>query len=255
MTNDHIGEISMKILAVIPARYNSQRFPGKPLAKIDDRPMVQWVYEAASKCAAFSKVIVATDSEAIADCVRDFGGVVEMTRNDHQTGTDRVAEVARRHPDMRVIANVQGDQPFVTPEMLTQLVTPYLQGEAPDMTTLACPLESNLDYTDPNTVKVLCDRHNRALYFSRSPIPYYRHFGKAPVFHHLGLYAFRRDFLYTYAQLTPTPLEYCEGLEQLRVLEHGYEIAVCQTQKAVLEINTPSDLLQAQSAIAKQVVA
>ncbi|WP_250122648.1 3-deoxy-manno-octulosonate cytidylyltransferase [Chroococcidiopsis sp. CCMEE 29] len=244
----------MDILAVIPARYDSQRFPGKPLVMIDDRPMVQWVYEAAKSCPAFSQVVVATDSEAVAECVRSFGGAVEMTHSDHQTGTDRVAEVAQRYPQMRAIANVQGDQPFVTAQMLTQLVTPYLQGKSPAMTTLACPLQQ-AGYSDPNVVKVLCDRQNRALYFSRSPIPYYRHpTNCAPVLHHLGLYAFRREFLAEYAKLSPTPLEQCEGLEQLRVLEHGYAISVCQTDQAVLEINTPADLVQAQSLIAKNLV-
>ncbi|PPS43118.1 3-deoxy-manno-octulosonate cytidylyltransferase [Chroococcidiopsis sp. TS-821] len=244
----------MEILAVIPARYDSQRFPGKPLVMIEDRPMVQWVYEAAKSCPAFSKVVVATDSELVADCVRKFGGAVEMTSSAHQTGTDRVAEVAQRYPQMQAIANVQGDQPFVTAQMLMQLVSPYLEGAAPDMTTLACPLEQETDYFNPNAVKVLCDRNGRALYFSRSPIPYFRNQGTAPVFHHLGLYAFRRDFLADYAQLTPTPLEQCEGLEQLRVLEHGYSIIVRQTQKAVLEINTPADLLQAKSLFAKSSV-
>lgn len=239
----------MRILAVIPARYQSQRFPGKPLAMIGNRPMVQWVYEAAVSCPSFSQVVVATDSEAIANCVWEFGGRVEMTHSDHLTGTDRVAEVAERYLEMGAIANVQGDQPFVTPEMLTQLVAPYLQGKLPDMTTLACPLNHQTGYTDPNVVKVLCDRQGRALYFSRAPIPYYRHQGPAPVFHHLGLYAFRRGFLAEYAKLTPTPLESCEGLEQLRVMEHGYAIAVCQTQTAVLEVNTPDDLLKAQSLI------
>jgi 3-deoxy-manno-octulosonate cytidylyltransferase (CMP-KDO synthetase) len=244
----------MNILAVIPARYNSQRFPGKPLVMIDDRPMVQWVYEAAKSCPSFSKVVVATDSEAIAECVRSFGGAVEMTHSNHETGTDRVAEVAERYPEMVAIANVQGDQPFVTSQMLTELVSPYLKGESPNMTTLACPLHQETDYSDPNVVKVLCDRNGRALYFSRSPIPYYRNPRPAPVWHHLGLYAFRRDFLAEYTKLTPTPLEHCEGLEQLRVLEHGYSILVSQTQKAILEINTPNDLLQAKSLIAKTVV-
>lgn len=236
----------MKILAVIPARYDSQRFPGKPLVKIGNRPMVQCVYEAASRCTAFDKVIVATDSELVANCVREFGGAVEMTHSGHQTGTDRVAEVASRYPEMSVVVNVQGDQPFVTPVMLTQLISPYLQGELPDMTTLACPLDFKTGYNDPNVVKVLCDRHSRALYFSRSPIPYYRNTGAAPVFHHLGLYAFGQDFLAQYTQLSPTPLENCEGLEQLRVLEHGFSIRVCLTEKAVPEINTPEDLAQAQ---------
>ncbi|NJO61424.1 MAG: 3-deoxy-manno-octulosonate cytidylyltransferase [Richelia sp. RM2_1_2] len=238
------------ILAVIPARYDSQRFPGKPLVKIGDRPMVQWVYEAAKLCPSFSKVVVATDSELVAQCVNQFGGEVEMTSSSHVSGTDRVAEVALKYPDAVAIANVQGDQPFVTTQMLNSLVEPYLNGEKlPDMTTLACPLDKKTDYTDPNVVKVICDRHNRAIYFSRSPIPYYRNSLPAPVFHHLGLYAFRRDFLAQYAEFSPTPLEECEGLEQLRVLEHGFSIQVCHTPIATLEINTPDDLIQAQALI------
>ncbi|MBW4613049.1 MAG: 3-deoxy-manno-octulosonate cytidylyltransferase [Desmonostoc vinosum HA7617-LM4] len=236
------------ILAVIPARYASQRFPGKPLVMIGDRPMVQWVYEAALKCPLFSKVVVATDSELVAECVEKFGGTVEMTSSSHLSGTDRVAEVATRYPQAVAVANVQGDQPFVKPEMLTQLVTPYLSTDTklPDMTTLACPLDHKTGYTDANVVKVLCDRHNRAIYFSRSPIPYFRNSVPAPVFHHLGLYAFRRDFLAEYAKLTPTPLEQCEALEQLRVIEHGYSIQVCLTETSVIEVNTPEDLVQAQ---------
>ncbi|PSB04140.1 3-deoxy-manno-octulosonate cytidylyltransferase [Merismopedia glauca CCAP 1448/3] len=243
----------MKILAVIPARYDSQRFPGKPLAKIGDRSMVQWVYEAAKSCSAFSEVVVATDSQKVADCVLGFGGKVEMTRSDHLSGTDRVAEVAQRYPEMTVIVNVQGDQPFVTPLMLTQLVAPYLAAETPPMTTLACPLDPDSGYLDPNVVKVICDRHHDALYFSRSPIPFYRNSGEAPVYQHLGLYAFSRDFLVKYAQLPPTPLEHCEGLEQLRVLEHGYKIRVCYSSMSVVEVNTPEDLAVAQLLVEQEV--
>jgi 3-deoxy-manno-octulosonate cytidylyltransferase (CMP-KDO synthetase) len=239
----------IKILAVIPARFQSQRFPGKPLAKIGDRPMVQWVYEAAASCPSFYKVVVATDDRSIADCVTAFGGEVEMTSSDCHSGSDRVAEVAMRYPEAVAVANVQGDQPFVTAEMLSQLVSPYLQGEKPNMTTLACPLNQETGYNDPNSVKVICDRQDFALYFSRSPIPFYRNSGLAPVFHHLGLYAFDRNFLAKYAQLEPTPLEHCEGLEQLRVLEHGYKIRVCYTQTSVVEVNTPEDLLLAQSLV------
>mgnify|MGYP006272297259 FL=1 len=239
------------ILAVIPARYDSQRFPGKVLVKLGDKPMVQWVYEAAQQCSAFTEVLVATDNEKVADSVREFGGKVEMTRSDHTTGSDRVAEVAERYPNMAAVANVQGDQPFVTPQMLSELVAPYQQGNLPAMTTLACPLEEG-DYQNPNAVKVICNQHQQALYFSRSPIPYYRKQKQAPVFHHLGLYAFSREFLATYSQLTPTPLEQCEGLEQLRVLEHGYGITVCQTTHKVLEVNTPEDLQQAQALIKAQ---
>lgn len=239
----------MQILAVIPARYSSQRLPGKVLLKIGSRPMVQWVYEAALQCPAFSKVVVATDSEAVADCVRSFGGAVELTSNHHETGTDRVAEVANRYDDMDVVVNVQGDQPFVTAEMLLKLVQPYLDGETPEMTTLASPLNHEAGYGDPNVVKVLCDRNHHALYFSRSPIPYFRNLGKVPVHHHLGLYAFRRDFLANYAELTPTPFEHCEGLEQLRVLEHGFKIRVCYSEKMVLEVNTAEDLNAAKQLI------
>ncbi|MEP0916914.1 3-deoxy-manno-octulosonate cytidylyltransferase [Leptolyngbya sp. DQ-M1] len=239
----------MQILAVIPARYSSQRLPGKVLLKIGDRPMVQWVYEAAIQCPAFSKVVVATDNEAVADCVRGFGGTVEMTSNQHETGTDRVAEVASRYPEMDVVVNVQGDQPFVTAEMLLKLVQPYLQGETPEMTTLATPLDYEAGYHDPNVVKVLCDRHQYALYFSRSPIPYFRNRGEVPVHHHLGLYAFRRDFLADYARLEPTPFEQCEALEQLRVLEHGFRIRVCLSERMTLEVNTAEDLTAAKDLV------
>jgi 3-deoxy-manno-octulosonate cytidylyltransferase (CMP-KDO synthetase) len=240
----------VKILAVIPARYDSQRFPGKPLVMIGDRPMVQWVYEAARRCNAFTEVVVATDSERVAACVRGFGGKLEMTASTHLTGTDRVAEVAGRYPEMDVVVNVQGDQPFVTAAMLDALIQPYLDGARPEMTTLACPLPDGA-HADPNAVKVILDQHRKALYFSRAPIPYYRNAGVAPVFHHLGLYAFRRDFLETYAHLTPTPLEGIEGLEQLRVLEHGHTIIVGHTPASVPEINTPEDLALAQDLLAK----
>lgn len=239
----------MKVLAVIPARYNSQRFPGKPLAKIAERPMIEWVYKAAESCSVFNRVVVATDSDRIVNCVKQFGGEVEMTSSDCSTGTDRVAEIAKRYPEVDVVANVQGDQPFVTFKMLNQLISPYVAGKRPDMTTLACPLDLESKYSDPNTVKVVCDRDNRALYFSRASIPYYRTSGVAPVYHHLGLYGFRRDFLLKYTQLEPTPLEQCEGLEQLRVLEHGFAIEVCQVEQQILEVNTPEDLTKANDVV------
>ncbi len=241
----------MKILAVIPARYGSQRLPGKVMSQIGDRPMIQWVYEAAKNCADFEHVVVATDNQIVADCVRQFGGEVEMTRANHITGTDRVAEVAERYPEMSAIANVQGDQPFVTPEILSQLVSPYLRGESPDMTTVACPLNLDTGYQDPNTVKVLCDRYNRAIYFSRASIPYFRNTVDVPVFHHLGLYAFRQDFLSIYASLEPTPIELAEGLEQLRAIEHGFAIQVCPIKQALLEVNTFDELLKARSLATK----
>lgn len=232
----------MKILGVIPARYASQRFPGKPLAMIGDYSMVRRVHDAAKTCSVLDQVLVATESDVIAEHVRDFGGLVELTSAQHPSGTDRVAEVAARHTEADVIVNIQGDQPFVTATMLRQLVGPYLAGQRPEMTTLACPFNETVNVQNPNVVKVICDRNQNALYFSRAPIPYYRQTGPAPVFHHLGLYAFRRDFLERYATLETTPLEQCEALEQLRVLEHGYTITVCHTETAVIEVNTPADL-------------
>ncbi len=231
----------MQALAVIPARYQAQRFPGKPLVLIQDKPMIQWVYQAALSCPDFDRVIVATEDLRIADCVTAFGGEVVLTRADHPTGTDRVAEVAQKLPEYGVIANVQGDQPFATAAMLSALIQPYLVGETPAMTTLCCPLLDTAQ-DDPNSVKVLVDQTGHALYFSRANIPYRRNPGPVPVYHHLGLYAFRRDFLLQYQTLRPSPLEQAEGLEQLRVLEQGFRIRVCAVPTATLEINTPADL-------------
>ena len=151
--------------------------------------MIQWVYEAAQGCDVMETVVVATDDKRIAKTVREFGGIVEMTDNSHQTGTDRVAEVARRRAGYEVVVNVQGDQPFVTAAMLKSLVRPYLDGDHPEMTTLGCPLAKDAAH-DPNIVKAVCDIHMNALYFSRAPIPFYRQVHPAPVYHHLGLYAF-----------------------------------------------------------------
>jgi 3-deoxy-manno-octulosonate cytidylyltransferase (CMP-KDO synthetase) len=236
------------ILAVIPAREAAQRFPGKPLADLNGRPLVQWVYDAATSCPAFSEVIVATESEAIAERVREFGGQVELTSPDHPSGTDRVAEVAERHPEAEVVANVQGDQPFATAAMLTALVEPYLEGETPPMTTLACPLEDPTWWDDPNVVKVVRGVDGYALYFSRSSIPYGAadEGSEAKPLHHLGLYAFTRETLLRFPTLAPTPLERQERLEQLRALEHGIRIRVCDTERPVLEVNTPDDLAAAE---------
>lgn len=239
----------MKILAVIPARYASQRLAGKVLALIGKKPMVQWVYETAVNSNIFSKVVIATDNYLVAERVKAFGGEVEMTSSQHSTGTDRVATSATRHSDFAVIVNIQGDQPFVTSQMLSQLITPYLEGRFPEVTTLACPLNHETEYNNPNLVKVLCGQKQQALYFSRAPIPFYRNLLEVPVYHHLGLYAFRQDFLETYTQLPPTPIEQCEDLEQLRILEHDYTIYVCQTAQAALEVNTAEDLVKAQELI------
>lgn len=237
----------MRILCVIPSRIGSTRVPRKPLLAIQGKPMIQWVYENAKRCNALTDVIVATDNTEIAEVIQAIGGQVVMTDPQLPTGSDRVAVVAELYPEADVIINLQGDEPFIKPRMLEQLVAPYLAGENPDMTTLAYPLDLQTKYHSPGSVKVVTDLKGNALLFSRAPIPYFRtHEGHAPVYHHMGLYAFRRDFLLKYTKLPQTPLEKIEALEQLRVLEHGYQIRVCLTDERTLEINTPEEYAEAQ---------
>lgn len=236
----------MNILCVIPSRISSTRLPRKPLLPIQGKPMIQWTYENAKRCRALTEVVVATDSEEIAELIHGIGGKTIMTDPHLPTGSDRVAVVAEHYPHMDVIVNLQGDEPFIRPHMLEQLVAPYLQGELPDMTTLAYSLDMKTKYSSPGTVKVITDLQHNALYFSRAPIPYFRTEESAPVYNHMGLYAFRRDFLLHYRTLPQTPLEKIEALEQLRALEHGYKIRVCLTENNTLEINTPEEYAEAQ---------
>lgn len=237
----------MNILCVIPSRIASTRTPRKALLPIQGKPMVQWVYENASRCKALTKVIVATDSEEIAEVIRSIHGNVMMTDPDLPTGSDRVAYVAEQYPEMDVVINLQGDEPFVKPRMLEQLISPYLTGESPEMTTLAHTLHDMADFNNPGAVKVVTDLQGNALYFSRSPIPYFRQEVNTPIYHHIGMYAYRRDFLLRYTKLPQTPLEKTELLEQLRAIEHGYKIRVCLTEDRTLEVNTLEEYAQAQT--------
>lgn len=239
---------ALRILGVVPARMAAARFPGKPLVPLAGRPLVQWVYEGAVASNVFDDVVVATPDDEIAECVRSFGGAIALTGYHHETGTDRVAEVAAG-TDADVVVNVQGDQPFVDRDMLAPLIAPYRAGEVVSMSTLACPLADD-SLHDPNVVKVVVDRNSNALYFSRSPIPYQRAQGRMLARHHLGLYAFDRTFLAAYSAMLPTPLEHAEGLEQLRALEHGYRIRVCDVVTPTLEVNTPEDLERAEAHVA-----
>lgn len=236
----------IKILCVIPSRIGSTRMPRKPLLPILGKPMVQIVYENAMRCKLLTKVVVATDSEEVAEVIESINGEVCMTDSSLITGSDRVAVVAENFPDVDIVINLQGDEPFVQPIMLEQLVAPYLNGEFPEMTTLAYKLDKINDYNNPGVVKVITDINKNAIYFSRSPIPYFRQNINAPVYHHVGLYAFRRDFLLQYTKLPITPLEQSESLEQLRAIEHGFKIRVCLTNSKTLEINTPEEYEQAQ---------
>jgi 3-deoxy-manno-octulosonate cytidylyltransferase (CMP-KDO synthetase) len=235
----------MRILCVIPSRIQSTRLPRKALLPIRGKPMIQWVYENAARATFFSDVVVATDSEEIAQVIQQAGGKYLLTDPLLPTGSDRCAVVCEQYPDMDVIVNLQGDEPFVQPSMLQQLVQPYLNGETPEMTTLAYPL-NRAHHHEAGAVKVITDLAGNALYFSRAPIPYFRTEESAPVYQHIGLYAYRREFLLRYRDLPQTPLEKTESLEQLRALEHGYKIRVCLTEHKTLEINTPEEYTRAQ---------
>lgn len=241
-----------RALAVIPARLDASRLPGKPLLDLGGRPVLQWVWEAAVASGVFDEVVVATPDEQVAQAAIAFGAVATMTRADHMSGTDRVAEVARRY-DHSVVANVQGDQPFVTTEMLGAVIGGFTRASPrPQMTTVATRLADREQFLDPSTVKVVVDRGGDALYFSRAAIPFGRSGNELLALHHLGLYAFDRAFLDEFARLEPGALEQMEGLEQLRALEHGYRIRVEEVSTWTLEINTPSDLEEAQALVSNR---
>jgi len=232
----------MQILCVIPARFSSTRLPGKPLANIVGKPMIQHVYERAAKAVRPFKVVVATDHQLVYDAVKTFGGEVLMTSADHPTGTDRLAEVARSFPEAEVIVNVQGDEPLIEPMIIDQLAAAFDGRPELQMVTMMTPMRPE-EYHDPNAVKVVTDQHGYALYFSRSLIPYPRvKIPQLPVYKHIGIYAYRRDFLLEYSTLAPTPLEQAESLEQLRVLEHGHRIKVLATDFRFIGVDTPADL-------------
>jgi len=229
----------MSAIAVIPARYDSQRFPGKPLADRTGRPLIQHVWERVREARSVRRVIVATDDQRIADAVRGFGGEVEITRVDHPNGTSRIAEVAGRI-DARIVVNVQGDEPEIEPGHIDRVVELLAARPECPMSTLAAPLTDPADFTDHNVVKVTLRLDGTALYFSRAPIPHDRdRAGLAPPLRHVGLYAYRREFLPSYSSMPETPLERAEKLEQLRALEHGHMIAVAIVDAASHGIDTP----------------
>lgn len=239
----------MVVTAIIPARFASTRFPGKPLADLMGKPMIQWVYERTMQAKVVNRVIVATDDRRIYDAVQTFGGEAVMTRSDHPTGTDRLAEVASSLK-CDLIVNVQGDEPLIDPAMIEAAVRPLLNDPAIAMGTLKTPIRDSRECLSPHVVKVVTDQNDFALYFSRSLIPFPRDFYeemeanplKVGAFKHIGLYVYRRDFLIDYPRLPSTPLERTESLEQLRALEHGYRIKVVTTDLISHGVDTPEDL-------------
>ncbi len=239
------------IAAIIPARYASTRFPGKPLVKIAGVTMIERVYRQAKKCKLVTRVIVATDDDRIAEVVRGFGGEVAMTRDDHATGTDRLAEVAGRLTDIDIIVNIQGDEPLIDPDSVDSVVTPLL-GSSVEMATASRLLTNPAEIESPQVVKVVVGQDKNALYFSRFPLPFYRdatdisdqvHFG------HIGLYVYTRECLLKISKLAPTPLEKAECLEQLRALENGIKISVVQFKTQALAVDVPEDVEKIESAL------
>jgi 3-deoxy-manno-octulosonate cytidylyltransferase (CMP-KDO synthetase) len=241
-------------IAIIPARYASTRFPGKALAPLGGRPMICHVAERTRRARGLGRVIVATDDERIARAVESSGAEVVMTRSDHPTGTDRLAEVVRGL-DAEVVVNVQGDLPLLDPGMVERLAARMVDEPALPMGTLAAPIHDTAEWVSPHVVKVVCDRNGRALYFSRSPIPHDRDGrwrpGQALGFRHIGMYAYRREVLLGLATLPPSSLEEREQLEQLRALEHGIAIGVVEWTAGgpLIEVDTPDDLERARAAL------
>jgi 3-deoxy-manno-octulosonate cytidylyltransferase (CMP-KDO synthetase) len=236
------------IIGVIPARYASSRFPGKPLVDIRGKSMIRRVYEQATQASRLADVLVATDDERIATEVASFGGKVELTSTQHHSGTERLTEVAPRYPSATHFINIQGDEPYVHPEQLDLLAALLTQPEA-ELATLAMRLHDPALLHNPNIVKVAMGSQGQAVYFSRHAIPYCRDGGEAadwlrrgPYFKHLGLYGYRRDVLMRYPTLSPSPLEQAESLEQLRWLAHGYRMLVGLTEQEAISIDTPEDL-------------
>ena len=259
-----------KVLGVIPARYASSRFEGKALADLMGKPMVQHVYERASRAKTLDELMVATDDQRIFEAVEGFGGEVVMTV-EHPTGTDRIAEIAGR-TDAEILVNVQGDEPLIEPAMIDEAVNPLLGDNSIDLGTLAHRIRSEADYLNPNVVKVVVDRSGFAMYFSRSPIPHikpgwktmeaWRHGEERrgreklgedfPIYRHVGLYVYRRHALLNFAQTPPAPFETLEGLEQLRFLENGYRMKVVETKYKSVGVDTPEDLAKVRRMMSDQ---
>jgi len=231
-----------RVTVIIPARYAATRFPGKPLAELWGKPLIWHVWERARRARSAHRVLIATDDLRIASAARAFGAEVAMTRGDHPTGTDRVAEAAGPI-ETDLVVNVQGDEPLIDPADIDAAVAPLLADATIPMGTLCSPLESVGELANPNVVKVVFDREGRALYFSRLPIPFVRdHGAEAERYRHIGLYVYRKEFLLQLGRLAPTPLEKAEKLEQLRVLEHGYRLHVTVVPHASPGVDTPADL-------------
>ncbi len=245
----------MRSICVIPARFGSQRLPGKPLVEICGKPLIQHVWERVRMAHRVNAVLVATDDQRIADVVHAFGGQAVMTSPDCASGSDRVGEVIAER-DEQIVINVQGDEPLIDPRAIERLIEEFKLDPNLEMATLARPLEIR-DVANPNAVKVVCDNDDFALYFSRSPIPYWRDAGKPgqkmpEYWHHVGVYAYRREVLLNFLSLPEGRLEKAEKLEQLRALENGIWIKVLKGNWPCLGVDTPEDIKKVEALLAKE---
>ncbi|MFZ0566028.1 MAG: 3-deoxy-manno-octulosonate cytidylyltransferase [Chlamydiales bacterium] len=233
----------MSIIGVIPARWQSCRFPGKPLANILGKSLIQWTYENSIKSRLLDRLVVATDDQRIYDHVEEFGGEVFMTSKECPSGTDRIAELMEKQFfEAEIVVNIQGDEPCLNPSFIEQLVKKMQDTSEAVLTTLLAKLHSHSDVFNPNVVKCVFDKQQRALYFSRAPIPFSATHVDCDHYRHLGVYCFRRDFLLKFRQLEPSPLQKTEDLEQLKVLESGYPIHCCLVEDQTIGVDTPDDL-------------
>jgi 3-deoxy-manno-octulosonate cytidylyltransferase (CMP-KDO synthetase) len=243
-----MSALATRTLVVIPARYGSTRLPGKPLLPIAGKPMIQHVVERASRAKLVERVLVATDDQRIVDAVHAFGGEAVMTSRECRSGTDRIAEVVHGMSGVDIVVNVQGDEPLIPPSMIDAAIRPLWDDPMILVGTLVRRITDFAELDDPSVPKVVLDRNNKCLFFSRSAIPYGRDLpyeawlGRHTYYRHIGIYVFRRSFLLRYATLEQTPLERAESLEQLRILEHGYSIHAAITEEESLAVDTPADL-------------
>ncbi len=237
-----VKKASLKIIGVIPARYASTRFPGKPLADINGKPMIQRVYESASKSKLIDEVIVATDDKGIFNAVNKFGGRAVMTSRKHKSGTDRIGEVTKKIK-CDIVVNIQGDEPFIDYRNIDKAIEPLIIDKSVNVSTLCYRITGKSEITNPNIVKVVFDENSFALYFSRYAVPYNRDNSKNTSYYkHIGLYVYRKDYLLKLIKLKPTKLEVSEKLEQLRILESGGKIKVIETKTDSHSVDTKADL-------------
>jgi len=244
------------LAVIIPARYESSRFPGKPLHRLAGKPMIQHVWERASRARMPGRVLIATDDNRIADVARDFGARVVMTRANHPSGSDRIAEVASGLPEITHLLNVQGDEPLIAPELIDRLAMALIAPGAPPMVTAATPRYGSEGIADANIVKVVCSLAGEALYFSRSPLPYHRDKREglpSSWLQHRGIYGYTRELLLQFVAWQPALLEQSESLEQLRALEHGVRIGVIHTQDNSPGVDTPEQAFEVEKILLSQI--